>query len=276
MPRDLISAKTRQEFREYFVGTTLATISDAFSAEGLEPDSSYSPPFSGSRRNLVEQYFHAIDWRSHEQVTQVLRVFEAVLLELDLHANVGDANSGWARDRAAALRAWLTRDGVAEVEGRLRLPGHASLHDALTSIDAPELQRQIDRLRSSVDSDPALAIGTAKELVETVCKTILAERRVPVDPNWDVPRLVKEARGCLSLMPSDINDATRGADSIRRVLSNLGTLVSGIAELRGLYGTGHGRHGQARGVHPRHARLVVGAAATLAIFLLETHEAREQ
>lgn len=276
MPHDLISPRTRQEFREYFVGTTLATIGDAFGAEALEPDSNYSPPFSGQRRTLVEQYYHSIAWRRQEQVAPVLRVFETVLIELDLRVSAGDANSGWARDKAASLRKWLARDGITEVEGRLVLPGHASLHDALASIDAPELQRQIDRMRSSVDSDPALAIGTAKELVETVCKTILSERGVQVDPNWDVPRLVKETRGCLALMPSDINDSSRGAESIRRVLSNLGAIVSGIAELRGLYGTGHGRHGRARAVHPRHARLVVGAAATLATFLYETHEAREE
>lgn len=30
-----------------------------------------------------------------------------------------------------------------------------------------------------------------------------------------------------------------------------------------------------RGVHPRHTRLAVGAAATLATFVFETHEARD-
>lgn len=275
MPRDLVSPRTRQEFREYFVSTTLATIGDAFSAEGLEPDQSYSLPVGGQRRTLVEQYYRHIDWRNSGQVARALRVFEAVLIELDLQARTEGANSGWARDKGTALRQWLARDGITEVSGRLTLPGHASLHDALTSVDAPELQRQIDRMRSSVDSDPGLAIGTAKELVETVSKTILSERGVEIDPNWDLPRLVKEARACLSLLPADINEASRGAESIRRVLSNLGSLVAGIAELRSLYGTGHGRHGQARGPHPRHARLVVGAAATLATFLLETHEERE-
>jgi len=44
-----------------------------------------------------------------------------------------------------------------------------------------------------------------------------------------------------------------------------------LAELRGLYGTGHGKHGKASGLSPRHAKLAVGAAATLTTFLFETH-----
>lgn len=236
MPRDLISAKTRQEFREYFVTTSLATIDDAFRAEGLQADRAHEPPVGGQRRSLVEQYYRTVDWRDPSQVARVLRVYEAVLVALDLRAISHADNADGARETAVALRRWLTRDGIRETEGRLELPGHQTLHDALTTIDAPELQRQIDRMRGSVESDPGLAIGTAKELVETVCKTILSERGCPPDPGWDLPRLVKETRQVLSLLPADMEDPAKGAESIRRVLNSLGTVANGLAELRNLYG----------------------------------------
>lgn len=275
MPRDLISAKTRVEFREYFVATTLGKIADAFDAEGLTPDEGFEPKVSGQRRSLVEQYYHTIKWSERGDVARILKVYEAVLVELDLEATSDDVGATWAKEKATALRRWLARDGVREENGQLILPGHVPLQDALAAIDAPELQRQIDRMRSSVDSDPGLAIGTAKELVETVCKTILVERNCAVEADWDIARLVKETRGTLSLLPSDIPDASKGVESIRRLLSNLGSVVAGIAELRNLYGTGHGKHGRAKGAHPRHARLAVGAAATLTTFLFETHNARD-
>jgi hypothetical protein len=69
-----------------------------------------------------------------------------------------------------------------------------------------------------------------------------------------------------------IPDAARGADVIKRLLSNLGTIDNGLAELRGLYGTGHGKHGSSLGLSARHAKLAVGAASTLAVFLFETHK----
>lgn len=74
-------------------------------------------------------------------------------------------------------------------------------------------------------------------------------------------------------MPEGIPDAARGADVIKRLLRNLSTVGHGLAELRGLDGTGHGQHGSASGLTARHARLAVGAASTLAVFLFETHGA---
>jgi len=274
MPRELISAKVRTEFREYFVSTTLAVIDDAFRAEGFSADLSHDPQVGGQRRTLVEQYYSTVDWTAVSEVSRVLRVFEAVLVDLDLEAESDGYNANWAKETAVALRRWLARDGIKEKDGRLHLPGHDSIDDTLTSIDAPELHRQIDRMRVAVDEDPGLAIGTAKELVETVCKTVLTERGITVQKSWDTPRLVKETRKALELLPADIDDAARGAETIQRLLSNLGSITNGLAELRNLYGTGHGKHGDAKGVHPRHARLAVGSASTLAIFLLETHEER--
>lgn len=138
-------------------------------------------------------------------------------------------------------------------------------------LNANHLAEQIRRLEASVETDPSLAIGTAKELIETCCKTILAERGKPVSGTPDVSTLTKETLRELKLVPEGIHEAARGADVIKRLLSNLGTIGNGLAELRGLYGTGHGKHGSATGLGTRHAKLAVGAAATLTVFLFETH-----
>ncbi len=139
-------------------------------------------------------------------------------------------------------------------------------------LNANHLAEQIRRLEASVKTDPSLAIGTAKELIETCCKTILAERGKPVSGMPDVSTLTKETLKELKLVPEGVSEAARGADVIKRLLSNLGTIGNGLAELRGLYGTGHGKHGSASGLGVRHAKLAVGVAATLTVFLFETHK----
>jgi hypothetical protein len=139
-------------------------------------------------------------------------------------------------------------------------------------LNAHHLADQIRRLEASVETDPSLAIGTAKELIETCCKTILAERGRAISGSPDVSTLTKETLKELKLVPEGIPDAARGADVIKRLLNNLGTIGNGLAELRGLYGTGHGKHGSATGLSSRHAKLAVGAAATLTVFLFETHK----
>ena len=151
-------------------------------------------------------------------------------------------------------------------------PSLSAIKEHAKVLNANHLAEQIRRLEASVEADPALAIGTAKELIETCCKTILAERGKPVSGTPDVSTLTKETLKELKLVPDGIPEAVRGADVIKRLLSNLGTIGNGLAELRGLYGTGHGKHGSSTGLSSRHAKLAVGAAATLTVFLFETHK----
>ncbi len=267
---DLISKRTRQEFGEYFVGTSLRIIGDAFDAENVPCDRDYNPAEGGQRRSFVEQYYHSVDWRNPSDVARVLRVFASVLMDLEQAGT-----EGTLRTRTRLL-GHLQRDGIHFADGRLALPassvhtGHA--RSVATRLDLPGLQLQIDRIVASIDTDPAHAIGTAKEMIETTCKSILTARGKSHSKSADIPDLVKQTRKILKLLPEDVPDSARGADTIRQLLSQLGAVAQNVAELRSLYGTGHGKEGKARGLQPRHARLVVGSAATLATFLLETHE----
>jgi hypothetical protein len=59
---------------------------------------------------------------------------------------------------------------------------------------------------------------------------------------------------------------------IRKILGALSTLTQCIAELRNLYGTGHGKDVKTVIVKPKYAALVVNAATTLALFLYQSHE----
>ncbi len=160
---------------------------------------------------------------------------------------------------------------VGRYVGIVQTPGVAAAREALAFADLGYVAQQITRMESSVQNDPSLAIGTAKELVETCCKTILEERGIIFSKNADIPELVKLAVKELDLTPADIPDQAKAADTIKRLLSNLATITQGVAELRNHYGTGHGKTAGAKGLQVRHARLAVGSASTLAVFLAETH-----
>ena len=153
-------------------------------------------------------------------------------------------------------------------------PGILAARDTLSGTDAGYVAQQITRMESAVQSDPGLAIGTAKELVETCCKTILRERGIDFSEKSDLPELVKLTSKELELTPHDIPEKAKAAKNIKRLLSNLATITQGIAELRNSYGTGHGKEAAAKGLGSRHAKLAVGAASTLAVFLAETHRER--
>jgi hypothetical protein len=276
----LVSPKTRLEFREYFVGTSIARVDDAFMIAGIECRHDHIPACNGARRGRVEQYYASLDFSKRSDVRRLLLVYEHVLDEVEEQLKHGDEHSKRYSERTLeSLLRCVRRDGLDWVAGRLvsvsRTTQLHDIHDAISSLAAPELGRQLERLRDAVDDDPALAIGTAKEMLETTCKTILEESGCTVLPEWDVPELLKATRKQLKLLPEDVPDAARGAETIRKLLGSLGQIGHGLAELRNLYGSGHGRSGRAKGLSSRHARLAVGAVATLVQFLFETHRERK-
>ncbi len=171
---------------------------------------------------------------------------------------------------------WVTPEGNAYCEDCLKSPVAATspavsaarqVSDGLT---AEYLTQQFTRMESAIHEDPALAIGTAKEFIETCCKTILGKLGHSDCADWDMPKLVHETCEQLRLVPGQYPQQDAISRSIRRVLGNLAQLAQGAAELRNLYGTGHGQAASTPAPPAHHARLAVGAASTLAVFLFET------
>lgn len=278
---DLISKKTRYEFREYLTGWVLREIEGVFDSAGIEFRQDAPVTTSGQRRQLVEQYYASLDFTNPHDVAKLLRAYEFVLHRA-FESRVGHLSGATIEpgDAPKKLVGWLRKDGYDYVDGRIGpISGIARIADvraAASTLDAPTMHETIRRIEESVDRDPALAIGSAKELIETCCKTILAERGVVDDvEKLELAQLVKRTAKELALVPDAIPDAAKGVESIRRVLSNLASITQGLAEIRNLYGTGHGKSGKARGLSPRHARLAVGSASSLVTFLLDTHKARE-
>ncbi len=97
-----------------------------------------------------------------------------------------------------------------------------------------------------------------------------------IPKNPDLPKLIKITCRELELTPSDIPEKAKASETIKRLLSNLATITQGVAELRNHYGTGHGKSASSKGLSPRHAKLAVGAASTLAVFLAEIHQVRSK
>src|SRR5690606_34263817 len=185
----------------------------------------------------------------------------------------------------------LTEDGFEIIEksriagkplfvGRIKITGKDAIvkrgHDIKQIMNAEYVTQQISLMESSIESAPHVAIGVAKELIETCCKSIFDEREETYDKNWDLPRLMKETTKLLKLTPEDIPNETKAANSIKQILGSLSSVVQGISEIRNEYGSGHGKDGKFRGLQPRHAKLAVGAATTLAIYLLETNQLKKK
>jgi hypothetical protein len=160
--------------------------------------------------------------------------------------------------------------------GRIKVTGKESLEkkgiEIKEILNVNYVYQQINLMESSIEIAPHISIGLAKELIETCCKSILDELQETYDKNWDLPKLMKETTKLLKLTPDDIPNEAKAASSIKQILGSLSSVVQGIGEVRNEYGSGHGKNGKFIGLQPRHAKLAVGSASTLAVYLLETHE----
>ena len=163
--------------------------------------------------------------------------------------------------------------------GRMKFTGRASIEKKGNEIknifNADYVTQRINFMESLIESSPYDSIGAAKELVEIACKSIFELRKEEFDKNWDLSKLMKETTKLLKLTPDDISNEAKAARSIKQILGSLSAVVQGIAEVRNEYGSGHGKDSSFKGLQPRHAKLAVGAASTLAIYLYETHELRK-
>lgn len=135
------------------------------------------------------------------------------------------------------------------------------------------LSKQIDLMVSMQSTNPTEAIGKAKELIESCCKTILEELCIPWGINDDVPQLTNKVMDALQLLPANVQPSDRGADAIKAVLGNLRAIPSKLAELRNPFGSGHGKSASFQGLEERHAKLAVGCSITFVDFIWSTYEA---
>lgn len=267
---ELISRRLLRAFEDVCAWFgTLRTIENAFADEHVDV---VDADVDGTRRGLFNELVDRVDRHDPEQAAQLLRVLETV-------ASWVDADDGVRPSPAfEQLRTALERDGFRlDAAGRIHPP--ASWSRIATRVpqlplthlrDPAEILEHLDRLERAGDHDPALAISSAKALIEATSKHVLDELDEPYDARADMPQLVRDVQKALKLHPETIAPTVKGRETIVRILSNLSQVAVGVAELRNEYGPDHGRGGATTGLQPRHAHLAVGAAGTYVRLLLET------
>jgi len=152
----------------------------------------------------------------------------------------------------------------------------STAEDLKEKFSSEYLSQQIDLMVSMQTKNPTEAIGKAKELIESCCKTILDELGISWSKNDDVPQLTNKVLDALDLLPSSVQPSEQGADSIKAVLGNLRAIPSKLAELRNPYGSGHGKSASFVGLEERHAKLAVGCSITFVDFVWSTYESTKR
>lgn len=135
------------------------------------------------------------------------------------------------------------------------------------------VNKQIKLMNKSIESNPHLALGISKELIETCCKHILKEAGIEINKDWDVAKLVKETNKQIDLMPFEVENIELAKSSIAKIL---GGFAHGITELRNSYGTGHGHSPEFKTLDGIYVKLAVSASSELAVFYLSLEQLKKE
>jgi hypothetical protein len=159
------------------------------------------------------------------------------------------------------------RTGLKSPSTALALDGYGHLHDPSVIRD------QLARIDRGLRRDPAEAIASSKELVETVCKTILDDYGIAYARRNELLDLYKKVADVLKLNAEAVPDSAKGSRAAQQTLRTLVTTIQSLAELRNELGLGHGPTRRSPAL-TRHGRLAFNAAIAVVEFLLDTWHVR--
>lgn len=153
----------------------------------------------------------------------------------------------------------------------------SAAESAAARLEVGEMRRQVERIRRDHATDPEATIGQAKDLIETVCRTILG---LTGDTTGSEPlklhALVKRTMLHLGIDPTQVDQQTNDAVQARiakQILGGIASLLQAADELRNARGTGHGRSG-APLIDDALARMSVGVVLASVVYLTEVFESR--
>lgn len=195
------------------------------------------------------------------------------LMDTDIHRNfINPEYHEKAKGRVADA---LGRAGLEYMRGGrviatgISLPVR-QLDDVLRNRDLGGVNAEFDRALVSVSSDPGSAATAACAILESLCRVYIEDEKLEMPTDRSIQPLWRVVQADLGLDPKSVDES-----DLRQVLRGLSSITHGLGSFRTHVGSAHGRGRAGYQLRSRHARLVVNASHTLAMFILETWDARK-
>lgn len=260
------------------IGTASPILADAYTHAHLNAlFMSVGFPGDAPEGNKIEK---CRNWlrRGNSESQDPLAMFGTLIAEfMDTEPTPWMLEQNKGVDPRERIRAALAKEGLSYNRGGYiygaSLSGPSrSLAERIKAEGIQAIEIEYDRAYKSIENDPAAALTAACAILESVCKCYLEEEGHKLPKKQVLGTLWPEVASHLGLSPKDVAD-----DDLKRILQGLFGIGDGVAALRTHQGSAHGKS-EAKNYRlaPRHARLAVHAAHTMAMFILETWDARRR
>jgi hypothetical protein len=148
----------------------------------------------------------------------------------------------------------------------------------LTYEDSLTIKSQIEVIEASIATNAGMVFTHCRGVIESVCRTILIDRGVPIDgadpkPNW----LMSQTLKALKLTPTEFDGDAKVESGVSEVLRGMNALVNGIVDLRNSQGIGpHGRDALASILDPEYAVICATAVDAAASLIFRLHKKQSE
>lgn len=140
-----------------------------------------------------------------------------------------------------------------------------SLFTLIKGRDIPSIELEFNRALENVNSEPREAVSAACNILESIFKVYISDENLPMPKKQDLQGVWKVVRADLGFDTKLVQD-----DDLKKVLSGVLSVVDGIGAFRTHASSAHGEGRKLYNLKPRHAKLTINAAHTVALFVLET------
>jgi len=235
-------------------------------------------PPEGSKPVKVQQWLRRVNKESEEPLKVLGRLIEGYMESSDLDERSlpweSNSNSEIKKELKLKLAGILSRYNLKYISGGLITDGSSapsrSLAELIKGRDIPAIDAEFDRALANVNSEPREAVSAACNILESVCKTYITDESLEMPQKQDLQNVWKVVRDHLGFDPGALED-----NDLKRILSGIFSIVDGIRAFRTHASSAHGQGRKIYNLKPRHARLAVHSAHTVALFVLETWDERK-
>jgi len=157
-----------------------------------------------------------------------------------------------------------------KIVGTLAAPSR-TLEQVILARDIASINYEFDRALVNVESNPREAVSAACNLLESLFKIYIEDENLDMPSKQDLQPVWSVVRKDLGFDPSRIEDR-----DLQEVLSGIIAVVNGIGALRTHASSAHGAGKKTYKLAPRHARLAIHSAHTVALFVIESWDKKRE
>ena len=226
------------------------------------------PPVAQNCHDKCVQYLRRCNDDPNVDAFEVLGAAIADLMERG--PGLGDAVKRSEEVAKVLERYGLRYEQGGHVRGLVAASPTRTFEELLKRHDFSTVEAEFRRAMEAVERDPASALTAACATLESICLVYMEDEGLEIPAKKALGDLWPVLKASFNLDPKAVAD-----DDLKRILGGIASIVDGIAAFRTHAGSAHGRGRGAYVPRPRHARLGVHAAHTLAVFVIETWDERK-